>query len=688
MIPTTGFIPPPVAPLVPALNTIVPTGGALGKSLAGAALGGRLGAALGPKGALAGALAGALLAPLLFPSPLAPGTLPPGSLDPGLNDPEPSPSGNPGNNLDLGPLPGDPAGTAYFIQIGMVEHRTAWKAVRCPPQPPSEITGNEYWNTQWVYDWYQSISLQTDSATVTDLGCGGGDVDNTIDKPLVTGKLVDKYGREEVIEWMFRKDGTTSGGDYHTLDPITTTATLRIIIDGKEYAPEPEPAPVKPRPTPIPIIPLPVIEPEPAPIPLPEPEPQPEPLVVPSPDSPKAPPITIPKAPPAPPQTPKPKQPGPITVPRPVVPKQVPAPLPIPGIPTVPEPSPEPNIAPAPSPDPAPKPGPAPIPGPAPEPSPDPEPGVTPIPTPPITTPIIRPTPAPAPVVGTPTKPDGNLVPRPAPLPKPTPPNVHFPVPGMPPITDGGMRNDITAIAKEVGRIEQKTAKTMESLAPINWELMQLIYDILKDLWPGDQINSDTYLLTGVCEELDDEGNQPVFSTPVLGGDPFTAVVSRLDAMQDLLQAHLRYKTPTCGPEKPKLEGSWVTAQWISDQASSDSPLRLRKRTRYRSKSGRSDAELAAYFCDFVWEAGPVCVIHKDSWWGVPQVWAASVDEGKRVIRHLAGEAGINPDSTGRWQVSGSSNPRIGRTGTMRLRTIDGFPWVSSRDDSNMLPMG
>ena len=211
--------------------------------------------------------------------------------------------------------------------------------------------------------------------------------------------------------------------------------------------------------------------------------------------------------------------------------------------------------------------------------------------------------------------------------------------------------------------------------------------DPCPDIPPPHELGAKTYELTGVCEAVEEGQPQPSFKYPVSGGRYEEVLSSKLDSLALMIQQHLALKTPTCNG-RPKLEGDWVTAQWISDEASSDSPLRLRKRTRYRSKSGRSDSELAEYFSSFAWEAGPVCVIHKGTWWGTPQVWARDADEGKRVLRHLAGEAGIDPDQNGEWEVSGSRHPRVGRRGTMRLRTIEGFPWVSSRDGSDMLPMG
>jgi hypothetical protein len=152
-------------------------------------------------------------------------------------------------------------------------------------------------------------------------------------------------------------------------------------------------------------------------------------------------------------------------------------------------------------------------------------------------------------------------------------------------------------------------------------------------------------------------------------------------AMMEIMQQHLDWKTPTCGGNaKPTLEGQWVTTRWESIQKMAHSGRRLRKLFRYRTKSTRNLGQLSAYWADFSWQSGDVCVIHKGAWWGTPQVWAESEDEGKRVIRHAAAEAGLDPDQVGGWAVSSSRAPRYGMSGTMKVARFEGFPWIASRD--------
>jgi hypothetical protein len=113
----------------------------------------------------------------------------------------------------------------------------------------------------------------------------------------------------------------------------------------------------------------------------------------------------------------------------------------------------------------------------------------------------------------------------------------------------------------------------------------------------------------------------------------------------------------------------------------------LRKLLRYRDQTGASLQAHTNHWLGFEWEAGPVCVIHKGAPWGTPQVWAASSEEGKRVIRHAAAIAGVNPDQEGQWIITGSTDPRYGRTGRMALRELgpDAVA-VTKRDGPNEMP--
>ena len=158
-------------------------------------------------------------------------------------------------------------------------------------------------------------------------------------------------------------------------------------------------------------------------------------------------------------------------------------------------------------------------------------------------------------------------------------------------------------------------------------------------------------------------------------------------ALMEMLQQHLDWKTPTCEHERTEIAGEWRTLGFISDHISPDGRDRLRKRFRYRSQSGWTADALVDHWKDFVWQSGPVVVRHLGAWWGSPQVWAESADEGKRVIRHAAGEAGLDPDQVGRWEIGSSRSARYGVPDTMRVCTKGGFYWITARDGANNRPM-
>ena len=521
-------------------------------------------------------------------------------------------------------------------------------------------------------------------------------------------------------------------------------------FEPKPREPKPLPVPIKPAPLPQPAPqPSPKPAPEPEPdfdpyFPSSPPTPASPPKVPPT--KPADPPPNVPPAVPSPPGTPTqparpnpaPWVPGPITPPSPFTPpappapgtpvpgpgtptepspNPIPIPVPIPGIPSpVPE-VPDPNTEPVPGfPDPLPnpQPSPSPLPGPEPEPSPIPlplEPGITPLPTP---IPLPNPTPGPAP--GTPqptpqptpeptpgevptnpgatptptptipvtgTDPDGSITPTPSPWPTPTNPGTHFPTPGAPGVTPGGTRPDIANIAAEVGRIEQKVARLANNgggLADWLW-LLPLLRDFFESDIPG-----TTYKLTGVCEVPDADGNQPEAEFEAAAAKNLGAIINRLDTMDQMLQQHLAWKTPTCKTTFTPT-GDWRTISFISDEVSPYGSARLRKRFRYRSTSGLGLGEVIDHWKSFTWQAGPVCVQHADASWGTPQCWASTADEGKRVIRHAAGEAGIDPDQDGRWVISGSNSARVGVSGTMRVNTKGGYYWITARDGSEGRPI-
>ena len=193
------------------------------------------------------------------------------------------------------------------------------------------------------------------------------------------------------------------------------------------------------------------------------------------------------------------------------------------------------------------------------------------------------------------------------------------------------------------------------------------------------------YQLVAPCNK-NAEG-EPETLTAIL---PEQTINERLLDMQveqlAFIQQQLSWKTPICR-DHPVLLGDWVTVRFESIENSPQGTRPLRKLFRYRSQSALDLGQIAAYWENFTWNAGPVCVQHKNASWGTPQCWAANVDEGKRVIRFAGLEAGIDPDAVGEWVVSGSSDPRFGMPGTMQVAQVQGLDWITSRQGPSGPPL-
>jgi hypothetical protein len=218
----------------------------------------------------------------------------------------------------------------------------------------------------------------------------------------------------------------------------------------------------------------------------------------------------------------------------------------------------------------------------------------------------------------------------------------------------------------------------------ITGAVLEDIYSSIKEALFG-QLEPASFTLVAPCDKTE-EGEPETFTVEF----PKQAYQDRMEAWQiasaELLQQHLNWKTPTCN-EKPELAGEWRTISFRSAETSPYGKSCLRKRFRYRSQSGLGLGEIVDYWRDFTFESGPVVVCHSGSDWGTPQVWAATEDEGKRVIRHAAGEAGIDPDQVGRWTISGSSSARYGVSASMKVDTTGGYYWITARDGSNGRPI-
>ena len=163
----------------------------------------------------------------------------------------------------------------------------------------------------------------------------------------------------------------------------------------------------------------------------------------------------------------------------------------------------------------------------------------------------------------------------------------------------------------------------------------------------------------------------------------FDDIDDDLEKIQEELE---KLKECAC-PETPVIEGEYRTISFRSDETSPYGKSRLRKRFKYRSQSGLDLGAVIDHWKDFTFTAGAVIVWHSGSNLGSPKVWAASIDEGKRVIRHAGGEAGIDPDQVGKWGVSGSNHARYGVPGTMKVDTTGGYYWITARDGEDGRPI-
>jgi hypothetical protein len=215
--------------------------------------------------------------------------------------------------------------------------------------------------------------------------------------------------------------------------------------------------------------------------------------------------------------------------------------------------------------------------------------------------------------------------------------------------------------------------------------ISNLLYDGLKQLYET-PLGPAKYTLLAPCQ-IDEEGNRLKVEVEIPQLPQTLGLATRIEALMPILQGQKDFKQPLCPPEPIPLEGDFRTIHFLSQEISPNGKSCLRKRLRYRSQSGVGLNDLIDYWKDFQFDAGPVIVKHRGASWGTITVWAASSDEGKRIIRHAAGEAAIDADSVGRWEISGSSSSRLGMSGTMRVNRTGGYYWITARDGSDSRPI-
>ena len=634
------------------------------------------------------------------PAPSAPDL--PDAPIPTLQPPVPAPDPVPGGNYGFPPNPDNPTVDVLWEVEWTIRDQQFALPSCTPGAPPRTPVDETFTYKEFVTG--TALKIKVRQGRLTSDGCDA-DYQGFKDTPSAPALEAEYFYSDQIWRPAFESISKVGPARYGKIvvsgiEQITTTTLTKVKRNDIELPiPEPLPDPEPQRePLPVPLRPI-IPFPDPVrPLTEPEPEPEPETQPIPSPDTPNAPPFAPPKAPPAEPVEVPSVEPKPLPLPLPLpgtvpetVPGTIPLPVPVPEIPPQTEPDPEPGIVPAPGPAPQPVPNPNPEPGPTPLPDVDPstDPQETPIPTP-IPLPGIDPGVSPSPNPPTlpegvfpiwpwrrPTPPTNNIVPT-------TPPGNHYPIRGGPPVTPGGARPSVPAIAAETGRIEQKASSGLEKInAALGF--LNLLLDAI-----GDGVEPGTiYNLKGVCEDVEEGEKQPEQTWIIPEATASAGTLMRLDYIAEMLQVHLNYKTPICAPEneKPNLEGDFRTISFRSENASPFGAARLRKRFRYRSTSGIDLDGIIDHWAGFTFVSGPWCVIHKGSFIGTPQVWAVTVDEGKRVIRHAFAEAGINPDAVGEWVVSRSSSARYGVSDVMTVDTTGGYYWITARDGSDGRPL-
>ena len=301
--------------------------------------------------------------------------------------------------------------------------------------------------------------------------------------------------------------------------------------------------------------------------------------------------------------------------------------------------------------------------------------------------PATLPVPVPVPVIpGTAVGP-GRMPTRPATATTPTtPPGNVYPVPGAKPIVANPVQPTLQGIATELGNLEQKLHRLLKAPGDDTPEWLGLLWRLAEavlDQGPGGE-----FLLRGACErDENDNPAQVVVSSPYAGGGGIARIEAKIAALVPLLQAQKDLRQPICRDRRPR--GRDVTVNFRQVSAEVIRGGGLMKRLSYKDPTMKPEEQHVAHWLGFEWQAGPAIVGFKGSPMGNVQVWAASPSEGRRVIEHACAICGVNPDhAEWEWIYTSTSNPRYGRTGTMRVVKWDmqGKPMISSRSGPSGLP--
>ena len=191
--------------------------------------------------------------------------------------------------------------------------------------------------------------------------------------------------------------------------------------------------------------------------------------------------------------------------------------------------------------------------------------------TEPIAAPIVPPVMAPirVPLPGAGTAIRNGALPAAAPAPAPTTdPGAIVPWPGAPSIPAVGPapRPTVAGVATEMGRLERKLELMMTPQGPGNLVdrfggLQDLIGPLVEAIMAA--TSGTTYTLDSPCE-VDAEGNRlPALVVQAPGAaTQFGAILNRLDALAELLQAHKDLKQPNCRGADIPIGGEFVTVNF------------------------------------------------------------------------------------------------------------------------------
>ena len=354
--------------------------------------------------------------------------------------------------------------------------------------------------------------------------------------------------------------------------------------------------------------------------------------------------------------------------------------------PATPAPAPRPTL-------PAAVPVPAEVPGA--EPAPDiSSPGIKPSAVPAIgpTLPALRPS---VPAVGRPTRPDGVVAPAPVQKPGTTPTDQEIPWPGGQPIGSPAQqpRPTLEGIAQELGRLESKLRQMNTPSSPPAGQGPGGLSDLIGPLWDllMGLTDQGSYEISSECVP-DGEIGSPGKPYERAWGGSFGQIVGlekRLDALAGLLQDHKTLPARTCAPSAVTPTGMPIVVRFVSDEVSPYGERPLRKILSYRSQSGADLKDHTDHWKGFTWTSGGWMVLSQGLDWGQPQVWAASPEEGRRVLRHAAAVAGVDlSDPKHQFVERPVQSARISPNMLMRIkRDTTGRPWVTTRDGSAGLPL-